>query len=236
MNKKTDKVAAILRIMGNTYPEIASLMNMTENEASAAVWRGVYKADIENPEKPKPREETRVRELTYEDKPEHWLEVLVNWQTHFLRRNELVRNAKNAGVTVIHIAQALGVSRDTVYRWLEEGPDISFRKKVAVGCAVLHTDSEGNQLPCPGYPLCDNLHMQGIRVSVHNPAPESAEETLNKVHGLHWMNQFDVVSGNDFQLLLRHTNGRCTWGFVFPGDSLKQIRDKAWEHYGECDQ
>lgn len=116
---RTARVAAILRIMGNTYSEVAALMKLTEDEARAAVWRGVHEANIENPEQMKPREEVRVAR-TYEDTPEYWLEVLIRWKIENSKRNELIRKAKKAGITITNIATALDVSRDTIYRWLEE--------------------------------------------------------------------------------------------------------------------
>lgn len=155
MNKKTDKVAAILRIMGNTYPEVAALMNMTVDEARAAVWRGVHKANIENPEQMMPREAIQVaKELTYEEKPEYWKYVLEKWKQENDKRNELIRKAKDFGVTITDIAAILDVSRDTIYRWIDEVPNPSATPSLSIGCAVLHQDGEGNTIPCPGYPLC----------------------------------------------------------------------------------
>lgn len=237
MNKKTDKVAAILRIMGNTYPEIAALMNMTVDEARAAVWRGVYKADIENPEQIKPREGIQVaRELAYEEKPEYWLTVLTNWQAQFVRRNELVRSAKKAGVTIADIARALDVTRDTIYRWLEEvqeserlpleAPKLTFQTQepyVSIGCAVLHQDSEGNTIQCPGYPLC---------LQVHSPPAQATDEVF-KVYlaNLNWKQKFFLS-----EAVLRHNQKGCSWGFVVGDESLASVVQEALNHYGECDK
>lgn len=115
----TERVAAILRIQGSTYPEIAALLRITENEARRAVLRAVQEATMPDPN-PDPNH------------PEFWLEVLRKWKQDYDKRNSYVQGAKNSGVSVTDIARILDVSRDTVYRWLEEVPE---------------------PVPCPGYPL-----------------------------------------------------------------------------------
>lgn len=46
---RTNRVALILRTQGTTYAEIASLLNITEEEAKQAVVEGVREAQIEQP-------------------------------------------------------------------------------------------------------------------------------------------------------------------------------------------
>lgn len=45
---------------------------------------------------------------------------------------------------------------------------------VAVSCAVLHLDADGNTVPCPGYPLCNYLHVPQ-KDSEPIPQPDCAQ-------------------------------------------------------------
>lgn len=112
----------------------------------------------------------------------HITTLLYNFVTIMKHRGEIVDNAiRKSGMSVTAIAKALGTSRTSLYRWLED-PNLSLDTVFKIGKVINHDFSEYiKELPSLKVEEPQESYKNGTREKVSITIElDGTEETINK--------------------------------------------------------